>query len=122
MDQFDKLRDVNQNDLITASIGINYKVLPGLEYRFMGSVNATANKRAYFLPSSLDPDGINRASNENSDYNTYYFENTLAYTRTLAEKHHLNLSITQNFERNIGTKVEGGNRNQPNDDIHVIGG
>lgn len=122
MDQFDKLRDINQNDLITATLGINYKIIPGLEYRFMGSVNATNNKRAYFLPSTLDPDGINRASNYNSDYNTYYFENTLQYTKTFAENHHLTLSATQNFERNIGNNFSGGSSNQPNDDIQVIGG
>lgn len=121
-DKFDQLRDVNINDLIIASLGLKYKILPDLEYGFMGSATVTSNRRDYFMPSSLNADGFNSAKSSSSNYNTYYLENTLTYRKNIGESHHLYLTAIQNFERNQANEIEGGGLDMPNDDIQVIGG
>lgn len=120
-DQYDKLRDVNINDQIVASLGLTYNIVKGLEYRFMGSASVNNNKREYFMPSDLDADGVNRATSFNGGYNTYFVDNALSYRQTIANDHHIYLTAGQSFQRDIGTKMEGTGYNLPSDDIKVIG-
>ncbi len=112
-DQYDKLRDININDQIAASLGLTYKIVKGLEYRFMGSANVSNNRRDYFRPSDLDPDGVNLATSSNSGYNTYYLDNTLSYRLNVATDHHFYVTAGQSFQRDIANKVGGEGRNLP---------
>lgn len=120
-DQYDKLRDININDQIVASLGLTYNIVKGLEYRFMGSANVSNNRRDFFMPSDLDADGVNRASSYNAGYNSYYLDNSLSYRLNLTDDHHFYLTGGQSFQRDVANKMEGIGYNLPSDDIQVIG-
>ena len=78
-----KLRNKNVNDFYTASLTLNYAILPALKYTFQGAANISANNRDYFQPSDIDQVSAANGSGQPSyaesnkgTYSTYFFTNT----------------------------------------------
>ena len=51
---YSKLRNKNIDDYYSASLTLNYAILPALKYTFQGGANITSSGRDYFQPSNID--------------------------------------------------------------------
>lgn len=121
--QFDRLKDVNQSDLLTLYLNSNYKILPGFEYSFQGSLSKTSDKRERFQPTDIAANGISFAENRNGNFESYYLANVLNYSKSLGDgKHNFNVVGTQTFQldKRYGSVVGG--YNVPDNNIQVVSG
>jgi TonB-linked SusC/RagA family outer membrane protein len=128
-----KLRNKNVNDFYTASLTLNYAILPALKYTFQGAANISANNRDYFQPSDIDQvsaaNGSGQPSYAESDkgtYSTYFFTNTLNYIKKLTTNnshvHNLALTASQQFNRDISNSNFVAGYNVPSNNIQVVSG
>jgi TonB-linked SusC/RagA family outer membrane protein len=127
-----KLRNKNLNDYYTASLTLNYAILPFLKYTFQGAANISASNRDYFQPSDLDQvsaaNGSGQASYAESNkgtYSTYFMSNSLSYNKKFAAPNHThNLAVTasQQFTRDISNSSTVSGYNIPTNDIQVVSG
>lgn len=120
--QFDRLRDKNQSDILSAYFQLNYDIIKGLEYSFQGSGSKTVDRRERFQPSDITGDGRSFASNDNGSYQQYYLANILTFSKSFNEKHNLGLVTTQSFQfdERSGSSLWG--YNVPDDNIQVVSG
>ncbi|MEI7735790.1 MAG: SusC/RagA family TonB-linked outer membrane protein [Ferruginibacter sp.] len=128
-----RLRNKNINDYYTASLTLNYDILPGLKYTARGSANITSSNRDYFLPSDLDQvaatNGSGQSSYAESDkgtYSSYFLENTLNYGKKIITKknhaHNIALTASQQFDRAITNTNFVAGYNIPSNNIQVVSG
>ena len=127
-----RLRNKNVDDYYTASLTINYAILPNLKYTFQGAANVTATNRDYFSPSNLDQssyaNGTGQSSYAESDkqsYSTYFISNSLNYNKKLITGNHTHnflLTASQQFNRDISNNNKVAGYNVPSNDIQVVSG
>ncbi len=128
-----RLRNKNINDFYTASLSLNYAILPNLRYTFQGAANISNNNRDYFLPSDLDQvavaAGSGQASYAQADkgtYSTYFFSNTVSFNKKLSGKkdhdHTFVLTGSQQFNRSVSSSSNTGGYNVPSNNIQVVSG
>lgn len=127
-----QLRNKNISDQLSASLTVNYDILPSLKYNIQGSVNISNNYRDYFQPSrnddiaSVRPAG-NQSYAESSKgvYSTMFFQQGLNYAKTFtAGKHSHNLvaTVSQQFSRDVTNNTFVAGYNIPSNDIQVVSG
>jgi len=133
MGLYDKLRNKNINDYYTASLTLNYKVLPSLLYTFQGAADISTSNRDYFKPNNIDQVALlggnvqpSAAESDKGTYTTYFASNTLNFSKsvTTANNHVHRLVVTgsQQFDvENSNTNNVGGT-NLPSNDIQVVSG
>jgi len=128
-----KLRNKNVNDFYTASLTLNYTILPTLKYTFQGAANISSNNRDYFQPSDIDQvsaaNGSGQASYAESNkgtYSTYFITNSLNYIKKLTTKnnrvHNVAATVSQQFNRNISNSNFVAGYNVPSNNIQVVSG
>jgi TonB-linked SusC/RagA family outer membrane protein len=127
-----QLRNKNINDNYSASLKMNYDILPFLKYSVLGSANISTSDRDYFQPSSTSDASSTRAAGKSSYaesdkgvYSTYYIENNLNFIKSfqgVKHSHNLVFTASQQFSRDVSNSnyVEG--YNVPSNDIQVVSG
>jgi len=129
-----RIRNNNIDDYYTASLTLNYTILPNLKYIFQGSANVTASNRDYFTPSNLDATAaanygniqLSNAESDKGTYSTYFLSNSLNYNKKITTNnnhaHNIALTASQQFNRDISnTSVDQG-YGGPSNDIRVVSG
>ncbi|MEO8415732.1 MAG: SusC/RagA family TonB-linked outer membrane protein [Ginsengibacter sp.] len=132
---YTKLRNKNINDYYSASLTVNYDVLPSLKYTFQGGANISTTARDYFQPSNIDevaalnPDSDPQPSFARSDkgtYSTYFVSNTLNFLKRISTKngHDHNFAVTgsQQFNTDVSNSNYVQGYNIPSNDIQVVSG
>lgn len=120
--QYDKLKDKNQNNGVTAYTALNYKIFPALQYSLQGSVTSNGIARDYMQPGEISPNGISYAEADRTDDYTYNVNNILTFTKSFHEKHNINLLAIQSFERQEQNFVTVSGSDLPSDNIQVVQG
>lgn len=131
---YTRLRNKNINDYYTASLTLNYNILPSLKYTFQGGANISTTARDYFQPSNvdevaaLDPDSDPQPSFARSDkgtYSTYFLANTLNFNKTISgvsHDHHFALTGSQQFNTDVSNTNYIQGYNVPSNNIQVVSG
>jgi len=131
---YSKLRNKNVNDLYSASLTINYQVLPFLRYTALGAANVSSSNRDYFQPSNIDQVAAltgataqpSVAESDKGSYSTYFVSNTLNFFKNFStargHSHHLAVTVSQQFNSDVvnGNYVKG--TNLPSNDVQVVNG
>jgi len=128
-----RLRNQNVDDYYTASLTLNYALLPNLKYTFQGSANVTASSRDYFTPSNLDAVAAangniqqSYAESDKGSYSNYFLNNSLNYNKKITTNnnhaHNLLVTASQQFNRDIYTSAVASGYNVPSNDIRVVSG
>lgn len=120
--QYDKLKDKNQNNQITAYAALNYKILPSLQYSLQGSVTNVGVNRDYMQPSVISSSGQSYAEADRTDDYTYNLNNILTWTNTFGKNNNVNALLVQNFQSQQQSYVNVYGSNLPNDNIQVVQG
>ena len=132
---YSKLRNKNINDNYTASLTVNYAILPSLKYTFQGAADISTSNRDYFQPSNIDevlalnPDSDpqpSRAESDKGTYATYFISNTLNFIKkiTTANSHSHNFTLTgsQQFTSDVVNSTVVGSTNIPSNNIQIVSG
>ena len=131
---YSKLRNKNINDYYTASLTLNYDVLPSLKYTFQGAANITSSNRDYFQPSNidevaaLDPSVTQPAfaESDKGTYSTYFISNSLNFNKkiTTANNHSHNFVLTgsQQFTSDVINSSVVSGSGIPSNNIQVVSG
>lgn len=127
-----QLRNKNITDQFSASLVLNYDILPSLKYNIQGSINITNSNRDYFQPSRNDDiAGVRPAGNSSyaesskSGYSTMFFQQGLNYIKTFStprHKHNLVATASQQFSRDVSNGNYVAGYNIPSNDIQVVNG
>ncbi|MGC4089377.1 MAG: hypothetical protein QM756_16110 [Polyangiaceae bacterium] len=131
---YSKLRNKNIDDYYSASLTVNYNILPSLRYMFQGAVNANLQSKDYFRPSNIDAIASldqgatpqpSYAESDRTSYTTYFLSNTLNFSKRLksgSNSHNIVATATQQFSTDVssGNSVTG--YNVPSNDIQVVTG
>lgn len=132
---YSKLRNKNVDDYYSASLTVNYTILPSLRYTFQGAANVTSSSKDYFQPSNVDAiaaladDAAAQPSYAESDkgtFSTYFISNTLNFSKKLkmagGHAHNFVVTAAQQFNTDVsnGSSVSG--YNVPSNDIQVVSG
>lgn len=131
--QFNRLRNKNIDDQYSASVTVNYQVLPQIKYTFQGSANMSTSSRDYFQPSNIDEakakGGKQQASVAYSDkgnFAIYFLNNTLNYNTKIRSganhAHGLGFTASQQFTSEVATDANVGGTNLPTNNIQVVSG
>ena len=130
-----RLRNENKDNTYSASLKLNYEILPSLKYSFLSASNVSLSNRDYFQPSNEDITNdisdtraagkSSYAESEKRNYTTYYIENNLSFIKTadwLNHSHNFVIVGSQQFNRDVenGSWVTG--YNVPSNDIQVVQG
>lgn len=129
---YSKLRNKNINDYYSASLTVNYSILPNLKYTFQGAANITASNKDYFQPSNIDEVAAGQgniqpsyAESDKSTYSTYFLSNTLNFTKKITGKEHVhNFAVTasQQFDADVSNSNSVWGSNIPSNNIQVVSG
>lgn len=130
---YSKLRNKNIDDYYTASLTLNYAVLPFLKYTFQGAANITSSSRDYFKPSNidqvagLDPSVVQSsyAESDKSTYSTYFLSNTLNFIKKIEAGSHVHnfvLTGSQQFNADVSNSNSVSGYNVPSNNIQVVSG
>ena len=130
---YSKLRNKNIDDYYTASLTLNYKILPFLKYTFLGAANITASSKDYFQPSNIDEVAAlggspqpSYAESDKGSYSTYFLSNTLNFNKSIAtaNNHHHNFGVTgsQQFSSDVSNTNTVSGYNVPSNNIQVVNG
>jgi TonB-linked SusC/RagA family outer membrane protein len=128
---YSKLRNKNINDLYSASLTLNYNILPGLKFNVLGSADISTSDRDYFQPANVDQvaaaAGTQQESYAEADrgsYTTYFVSTALNYGHKFkaGKDHYHEIAITANQQFNVdevNTSVVDG-YNVPSNNIQVV--
>jgi TonB-linked SusC/RagA family outer membrane protein len=130
---YSKLRNKNIDDYYSASLTLNYAIIPSLKYTFQGAANITSSGRDYFQPSNidqiaaLDPSTVQAsyAESDKGTYATYFMSNTLNFIKSIeAGKHVHNFILTgsQQFNADVSNSSVVSGSNVPSNNIQVVSG
>ncbi|MHA4808855.1 SusC/RagA family TonB-linked outer membrane protein [Flavitalea flava] len=131
---YDKLRNQNINNQYTASLTLNYKIFKDLTFVSQASIDATASNKDYFQPSNIDAVAFqvqqtlqpSYAESDRGNFTNYFLSNRLNYSKAFNSgdniKHHITLTTSQQFNRNIATFTQASGYNVPSNDIQVVSG
>src|SRR6185312_12323526 len=130
---YSKLRNKNIDDYYSASLTLNYAIIPSLKYTFQGATNITSSGRDYFQPSNidqiaaLDPSTVQAsyAESDKGTYATYFMSNTLNFIKSIqAGKHVHNFILTgsQQFNADVSNSSVVSGSNVPSNNIQVVSG
>ncbi|MEO6916727.1 MAG: SusC/RagA family TonB-linked outer membrane protein [Chitinophagaceae bacterium] len=130
---YTKIRNKNVDDYLSASLTMDYTILPELTYRLQGSASTTSSSRDYFTPSNLDQVSAaagntqsSYAESDKSSYTTYFVSNTLNYVKKfpMGEKHYHDIvaTVSQQFTRDVSNSNYVRGYNVPSNDIRVVSG
>lgn len=126
---YDKLRNKNINDNYSASLTLNYNIMPQLRYTFQGSANISSSSRDYFQPTNDAVAAYARPSYAESDkgnYSTYFLSNTINFMKhfDVAGGHVHNLVFTgsQQFSSDVTNSNNVSGYNVPSNNIQVVRG
>ena len=130
---YGKLRNKNVNDQYSLSLAVNYNILPSLRFTSQGAANIESTNRDYFQPSNIDQVAAltgataqpSYAESDKGTYSTYFISNTLNFFRSFltgAHTHHLTVTGSQQFNRDVvnGSIVSG--YNVPSNNVQVVSG
>lgn len=132
---YSKLRNKNIDDYYSASMTLNYDVLPILRYTFQGSANVTSSNRDYFQPSNinevaaLDPDAEAQASyalSQKGTYAQYFLSNNLNLIKKINtannNEHNIVFTASQQFSSETVNSNSTSGYDIPSNDIQVVQG
>jgi len=131
---YSKLRNKNINDQYSASLTINYNVLPFLRYTAQGSANVASSNRDYFQPSNIDQVAAltgataqpSFAESDKGTYSTYFVSNTLNFFKIFntagGHNHHIAVTAAQQFNSDVVNSSTVSGSNIPSNDIQVVSG
>ncbi|NHA05126.1 SusC/RagA family TonB-linked outer membrane protein [Mucilaginibacter sp. HC2] len=120
--QYDQLRNLDRNDLLTGFIGLHYKILPGLLYKIEGSGSTNMSENQFSSPTTLSAQGIATSYDYSSNYVSANINNVLSYGRKIGTNHNINILVLQNFQRDVVNSKNIYGDNVPNDNIKVVQG
>ena len=121
--KYDKQRDKNTTDLLSAYLQMNYDIVKGIQYSFQGSYSSTTDKRDLFQPTEITDDHRSYAKSNTGNYKQTYLANIITLNKSFKEnKHNFGVVLTQSiqFDEKTGTYLEG--YNVPDDNIQVVAG
>ncbi len=129
---YDKLRNKNINDYISASLTTDYTILPSLKYTFQGAVNITSSNKDYFQPSNIDALQAqfgnvqpSYAESDKGTYSTYFLSNTLNFNKKIVTANHTHnfvLTGSQQFTSDVSNTNSVWGSNIPSNNIQVVSG
>jgi len=131
---YDKLRNQNINNQYTASLTLNYKVFQDLTLISQASMDVSTSNKDYFQPSNIDAVAYqvqqtlqpSYAESDRGTFTNYFLSNRLNYAKTFRTgesfEHHVVLTASQQFNRNIATFAQASGYNIPSNDIQVVSG
>jgi len=120
--EYNQLRNLDRNDLLTGFIGLHYQILPGLNYKVEGSVNTNSSDNQFSSPSNLSAQGIATSYDNSSNFVSANINNVLSYTKKIGTNNNINVLILQNFQRDVVNSTNIYGDNVPNDNIKVVQG
>ncbi|MBB6112148.1 SusC/RagA family TonB-linked outer membrane protein [Mucilaginibacter lappiensis] len=120
--QYDQLRNLDRNDLLTGFIGLHYKILPGLLYKIEGSGSTNMSENQFSSPTTLSAQGIATSYDYSSNYVSANVNNVLSYGRKIGTNHNINILVLQNFQRDVVNSKNIYGDNVPDDNIKVVQG
>ncbi len=120
--QYDKVRDLNLTDQASAYLQLNYDILKGVQYSLQTSYSKNTDLRERFQPAEIAADGRSFASNERSDYESFYLANVLTANKSFNNVHNLGLVLTQSFQLDTKKSADIYGYNIPGGNIEVISG
>lgn len=118
---YDNILDDNKTDALNLFSKTYVDILPGLQYSFEASVQATLDGRDQFQPKELN-DGVNFASSSKNHSYIYNIANIVNYVKTFDNDHTFTLTGMQSFQYDDYKSIDLTGYNIPTDDIHVIQG
>ncbi len=97
---------------VLANVSVGFKIIEGLEYRFLYGLNHQVGiRRAQLASTSQIPEALNRgiAFSGNNELNTQLFTHTLNYIKDFSESFSLNALLGYEFQefRFRGTSITG---------------
>jgi TonB-linked SusC/RagA family outer membrane protein len=127
------LRNQNTNDWYSASLTLNYNILPGLLFTTQGSGSVSLSNKDYFKPADQNQiqavEGNGQASYAESDannYTNYFLSNTLNYSKTFPagdkHAHHIVVTGSQQFTADNSRITSVSGYNAPSNNIQVVNG
>ncbi|KAA9037760.1 SusC/RagA family TonB-linked outer membrane protein [Ginsengibacter hankyongi] len=129
---YNKLRNKNINDYISASLTTDYSILPSLKYTFQGAVNTSSSNRDYFQPSNIDGLQLqlgnvqpSYAESDKGTYSTYFLSNTLNFNKKIIAGNHTHnfvLTGSQQFTSDVSNTNSVWGSNIPSNNIQVVSG
>lgn len=120
--QYDQLRNVDRNDLLTGFIGLHYQILPELLYKVEGSASSNRSGNQFSSPSTLSAQGIATSYDNSSNYVSTNINNILAFNKKIGTNHNAAVLLFQNFQRDEVNSTYIRGDNIPNDNIKVVQG
>jgi TonB-linked SusC/RagA family outer membrane protein len=121
--QYDKLRDKNRTDQLSAYLQLNYDIIKGIQYSFQGSYSSVTDRRDLFQPSEITSDHRSFAESNNGNYQQSYLANILTFSKSYQENtHNLGVVLTQSLQVDKRTGTYVGGYNVPDDNIQVVSG
>jgi TonB-linked SusC/RagA family outer membrane protein len=120
--EYNGLRNLDRNDLLTGFLGIHYKILPGLNYKVEGSVSGNLDDNSFSSPSNLSAQGISTSYEYNSNYISTNINNVLSYNKKIGSDNNVNILVLQNFQHDVVNSMNVYGDNVPDDNIKVVQG
>lgn len=120
--EYNELRNLDRNDLLTGFIGLHYQILPGLLYKVEGSANTNTSDNQFSSPSNLSAEGIATSYDYSSNFVSANINNVLSYTKKIGTNNNINVLVLQNFQRDVVNSTNIYGDNVPNDNIKVVQG
>lgn len=119
--EYSGIRNLDRNDAVTAFIGLNYQILPGLTLRSEESISKQSNENQFAAPSNLSSIGAAVASDSLSNYTQVNADNILSYKQSFG-KHNVSLVAFQTFERDVTSLLYTSGQYIPDNSIKVVQG
>jgi len=99
----DRLNHKRPTTNITGNVYLEYSLIDGLNYRLNAGLNRSNTSAKSFTSRITEPGKIfdyNELSQENIISNAYVIENTLSYSKVLADRHSFNLLLGYMAQKN----------------------
>lgn len=121
----ENVTNFTKKNAVIGSVYAEYEIIPGLKYRISLNANLENRRLKYYQPSFVDTDGSRapRIANARSETwlgGNWLNEHTLTWSKTLAEKHNLNLLAGYTAQKSFGEYNQLRAQNFPNDAVRTL--
>lgn len=111
-------KEKNRSVRLRSNFKVNYQIIEGLNVSASVAADYSVQRRNYFQPSYLDPEGYSMSLGETAVYLMALSENMLSFRKTFKEKHTLDAIAGFSYQYDQSEYNGGSAQNSPSDKIY----
>ena len=118
IDKLKGTKEKNRSVRLRSNFKVSYQIMEGLEVSASLAADYSVQRRNYFQPSYLDPDGYSKSIGETSIYLMALNEDFLSFRRTFKDKHTIDALVGFSYQYDQNEYNGGYAMNSPSDKIY----